>query len=241
MGGFPGEFPKTAWTQVLAAKERDAPEFRAALDRLVQAYWKPVYWVIRTHWSKSNEDAKDLTQDFFLGFLERDRLKNVGPEKGRFRTYVQVMLKNFLASQEAARRARKRGGGVHMFSMEGVAEAPVAPSGLSGEELLDRTWAWTLFRAAQDDLRERYRAAGREIYFTVFEHYDLSDAPPAREVLAKELGLSVHDVGNYLRHARAAFKEILRERVRATLADEGDLENELRFLGEALGGSPPPG
>ncbi len=240
MGGFAGEFPKTAWTQVLKAKERDAPEFRDAIDRLVRAYWKPVYWVIRTHWSKSNEDAKDLTQDFFLGFLERDRLKNVGPEKGRFRTVVQVMLKNFLASSEAARRARKRGGTVHMFSLDGATEAPASHSGLTVEELLDRTWAWTLWNGAQGELRERYRAAGKEVYFTVLERYDLAPAPPSREALALELGLSVHDVGNYLRHARSALKEILRERVRATLADEADLESELRFLGAALGGSPPP-
>ena len=50
-------------------------EVRAdAFQTLVAAYWKPVYKYLRIRWQRSDEDAKDLTQEFFTRLIEKDFL-----------------------------------------------------------------------------------------------------------------------------------------------------------------------
>ncbi len=61
-----GSFPATRWSLIVAARSAQPEERRRALEVLIAAYWKPVYKYIRLRWEKDNEEAKDLTQDFFL-------------------------------------------------------------------------------------------------------------------------------------------------------------------------------
>ena len=49
------------------------------LGRVCSKYWKPVYAYVRAAWAKSNEDAKDLTQAFFLWLLEERVLEQFDP------------------------------------------------------------------------------------------------------------------------------------------------------------------
>ena len=60
----------TRWSVVLAADGSDSPRARAALETLCATYWYPVYAFIRRAGS-SSEDARDLTQEFFLRVLEK--------------------------------------------------------------------------------------------------------------------------------------------------------------------------
>ena len=70
----------TRWSVIEAA--RSEPEQRQrALDVLISAYWKPVYKYIRSALGKDQEEAKDLTQDFFVRLIEKhllDRFDAVG-------------------------------------------------------------------------------------------------------------------------------------------------------------------
>lgn len=230
-------FPDTLWTAVLGARDPADPTFGESLERLVRLYWKPVYWVIRSRWSKSPDEAKDLTQDFFASFLERDRLRDVGPERGRFRSYVRVILENDLRNAHARGKARKRGGDVRLVPLEGEGDLPLAASELSPGALLDRSWALCLFREAAAEVATRLRATGHETRLAAFERYDLAPSePPTYEALGRELGIDSAAVDNHLRAARALFREVLRARVRETLADPADLESELRALAQALRG-----
>jgi len=110
MGGPAAAFPSTRWTAILSARDSEDPAYRQNLEYLINHYWKPVYRYARVGWSKSNEDAKDLTQEFFLSLLARESLKDVGPEKGRFRSFLKAALKNFLMQdkRDAGRQKRNR-------------------------------------------------------------------------------------------------------------------------------------
>jgi hypothetical protein len=68
------------------------------------------------------------------------------------------------------------------------------------------------------------------VYFSVFARRELDPDPPSYAQLGRELGLGKDQVDNYLRHARASFRSILRERVRETVSSERDLEEELDHL-----------
>ena len=90
MGGSAGKFPATRWSAVLAARSDDPQERSRALDAILAAYWKPIYKYLRIRWDKSNEDAKDLTQEFFARLIEKEYLADFDPSKARLRTFLRV-------------------------------------------------------------------------------------------------------------------------------------------------------
>src|SRR5690349_523781 len=96
IGGKYHGFQPTLWTTVLTAKDASSPERQKALESLMATYWKPVYFFIRRR-GNDVEASKDLTQSFFAAFLEKDFLKNVAPEKGKFRSFLQASLTYFLS------------------------------------------------------------------------------------------------------------------------------------------------
>lgn len=104
-------FATTCWTAVLAAGGDSSPTGRAALDRLCQAYWPPVYAYARRA-GHAPEDARDLTQGFFGHLLETGALARADPQRGRFRSFLLGAFKHFLAHERDRARALKRGGNI---------------------------------------------------------------------------------------------------------------------------------
>ena len=78
-----GNFPATRWSLIVAARSAEPEDRQRALEILISAYWKPVYKYIRLRWDKDNEQAKDLTQEFFCRLLEKDFLAPLRPAAGR--------------------------------------------------------------------------------------------------------------------------------------------------------------
>src|SRR5205809_2984623 len=113
MGGSKRNFQSTYWSLVLRAKDHE----RDALEVLIKIYWKPVYVYIR-RWGYPSEESKDLSQGFFSELLERDFLRGVSPEKGRFRTFLLTVLKRYLINESERKRAQKRGGGKAVLSLD---------------------------------------------------------------------------------------------------------------------------
>ena len=84
MGRRNPNFGTTMWTTVRAAGQQDGSlKAQLALERLCRNYWYPLYAFLRQQ-GKSPEDAEDLTQAFFAHLMEKDALKTVLPERGRF-------------------------------------------------------------------------------------------------------------------------------------------------------------
>jgi DNA-directed RNA polymerase specialized sigma24 family protein len=102
-------FATTHWSVVLAAGEGNTPQSSAALEQLCRTYWYPLYAFVRRR-GYGHEDAQDLTQGFFAHLLRKDFLDGVGPEKGRFRSFLLACLKHFLADEWQKARTAKRGG-----------------------------------------------------------------------------------------------------------------------------------
>ena len=63
-----GWFVSTHWSVVLAAKEGDDAVASEAMERLCRTYWPPLYAFIRRE-GHADAEAKDLTQEFFLGLV----------------------------------------------------------------------------------------------------------------------------------------------------------------------------
>ena len=97
-GGAKSLFLTTHWSVVLAAKDKSSPESVAALEVLCRTYWYPLYAFVR-HQGHSPSDAQDLTQEFFARLLAKEFLRAADREKGRFRTFLRVALRRFLANE----------------------------------------------------------------------------------------------------------------------------------------------
>src|SRR5436309_796860 len=96
LGGPREDFPKTIGDMVARARDPSAEVRRLGFEELGRQYWKPIYRYARVAWAKSNEDAKDLTQAFFLWLMEGDALDRYLPGRGSFRSFLKALLRHFL-------------------------------------------------------------------------------------------------------------------------------------------------
>ncbi len=232
LGGPGGAFPATLWTVILSARDGSGPDAGRQLEKLCRYYWKPVYWLIRLRWNRPNEDSKDLTQEFFATFLEKDFLKAVSRDRGRFRSFVRAALEHFMLNQKRDEGRIKRGGQARVVSIDGP-EEPIFQLPAKNEPLeraFDRLWAHSLMQDAIGVLREQYKQAGRQNVFQIFEAYDLADPPPSYSELSKRFRTTEDGVRGALRRIRADLRALLRDRVLQSLSDPSELDGEMQYL-----------
>jgi len=201
-------------------------------EHLAGTYWRPVYAYFRRRWGRSNEEANDLTQRFFLSLAEGAFPRELSPERGRFRTYVMVSLDNFARMDHRERSCLKRGGGLQRLSPDAL-EGFEPPSDETPEQVFHREWRRSVLERATDDLEREYRGRGRGNAFDLFLAYDI-DASVAEgstyEDLARRFGVSVAEVTNILYRARRDLRERVLSVLRETGGSGGEAEAELLDL-----------
>ena len=230
-------FPTTSWSLVLAAGRGDEAASQEALERLCQAYWYPVYVYIRSR-QQSPEDARDLTQEFFFRLLDRRGLHTIETPKGRFRWFLQAAIKNFLANEYDRSQAQKRGGGRIFvnWEMERAEDAyRLEPADtLTPERIFDRRWSLLLLNRIVERLREEYQRSGRADYFDHLKDFLMGEEGPRYRDLATTIHTTEGAVKVAIHRLRRRFGEILRSEIAETVANEDEVEEELRFLAKAI-------
>jgi len=229
---------------ILRARSDDPAERAHALETIIAAYWKPVYKYTRACRGRSNEDAKDLTQEFFARLIEKGFLDRYDPTKGRLRTFLRICVDGVVANQDRAARRVKRGGEASVLALDfeaaeremALARLP-APEALQAaetpEDYFAREWMRSLFSLAVDEFRKQCEARGKAVHFQLFERYDIEEpggAQPTYQSLAREFGLAVTDVTNHLAFARREFRRIALEKLREMTASEEEFHREARSL-----------
>ena len=230
IGGDQSDFGATLWSVVLRAQDPAAPDRRAALDQLVRAYWKPVYFFVRRR-GHDVETAKDYTQGFFAAFLEKDFLSAVDRSRGRFKSFVLAALQHFLSKEYDRERAIKRGGGVKTFALEFDGREIEPAHSETPEKAFARSWAAILVGRVMERYRSECRERGAE---KAAEALKLHLDGKAYAEVSAALGVSVKDVTNWLHRGRQRLRELTEEEVRPTVASEDDLRQELRDILEML-------
>src|SRR4051812_18252415 len=100
-------FHTTRWSIVLAAQGKVSGDAVRSLEALCRQYWPPLYAYVR-HRGFAPHDAEDLTQEFFARLLEKEWLAAVQRECGRFRSFLLMALKRFMANDWDRSQAGKR-------------------------------------------------------------------------------------------------------------------------------------
>ncbi len=236
MGGDNRSFPPTSWSLIVGVQDSSTMSRQQALESLCHRYWKPVYHFVRRAWSKTPEDAKDLTQAFFLRILEGEALRRYKPGRGGFRTYLKVLLRGFSADQHDALQALKRGGGVRRLTLDD-GEAPLAevlPDGRAEdpEKAFDLVWKKEILERAMARARDWFVSSGRERQFQAFEAYELADGEsrPTYAEVAARLGMNESDVRNHLFSVRERLRAEIRAELSQTVADTEQLKEEWSAL-----------
>lgn len=208
-GGPHGGLNPTLWTLILKAKDPPSEEQRrAALNQLILIYWKPAYFFIRRR-GHDVEESKDLTQAFFATFLEKDYLKDVDPERGRFRSFLLASLSHFLSNEFDRRNAKKRGGDFNFVEAEGE----LASSSPRPEEAFFNRWTLEVMGRAMDRLKSERNSEDVAL---------LSGETPS--------GMPVHEKKNRLHRMRRRLRTILIEEILPSVSNEREALAELHEI-----------
>lgn len=242
IGGPLGHFPATQHSALLAARSADADERRRAYEALIAAYWKPAYKYLRVKWHASNEEAKDLTQSFFVAAMEKRHFDRFDPRRAAFRTFLRTCLDGFVANERKARGRLKRGGGQPLLSLDYQSaddelRFAVAADRQGPEAFFHQEWVRSVFGLAVQELERWCSETGKEVHLAIFRAYDLdestSELRPSYEQLAARFGLPVTQVTNFLALVRRRFRELVLERLRECTGSDDEFREEARAL---LGG-----
>lgn len=233
------EFLSTHWSIVLRAGRADDSDARDALAFLCQRYWYPLYVFVRQK-GVDPEGAEDVTQGFFVRLIEKQVLEQAAPARGRFRSFLLASLQNFLANEWDRANAQKRGGGRPLLSFDieaGESRLRFEPShDLTPEKIFDRAWAVQLLELVVGRLRNEFADKGKAEEFDRLQEFLAGKAADASyEQAAAELGMSPAAVRQAAHRLRKRYRELLRAEVAQTVADEDEIDDEIRGLFESLG------
>ena len=233
-------FRTTHWSVVLLSAQTQVPGSRTALADLCRLYWYPLYAFVRRR-GYNAEDAQDLTQGFFLSLLERKSLRQVGPEKGKFRSFLLAALKNYLSDAFDRENSMKRGGQIEFVALDfdGGEERyrEDAADSLTAEKVFDARWAMTLLDHAIGRLQKEYASPGKTAIIDALQPFlDPTNCKrlPSYEEVAENLEVSLGGVKTLIHSLRKRYSELLREEVARTVTDPQAVDEEIHALCEAL-------
>lgn len=234
------EIVTTQWSQVLAARDGSDTKAHAALEGLCQTYWQPLYAYVR-HQGENPDDARDLTQGFFLEFLEKDVISAVDPSKGRFRAFLLASLRNYLSHERARERRLKRGGGTSTISLDFETGeehyAGQSAEQMTPEEVYEYRWAVTVLDRAMGRLAAESQGWGNEDQFQRLKPYLTGEgSQPSYRDIASDLGMSEGAVKVAVHRLRKRFGQALRLEIAQTVVEPADTDAEVRHLLEVLRG-----
>ena len=242
--GSPAEgaasFHTTRWTIVMKAAHSQAQGGEFALEELCRLYWYPLYFFARRR-GYSPEDAKDLTQGFFLHVVEHRAFTGVDRLKGKFRSFLLASFQNHLSDQVDRARRLKRGGDkefVYLDAEEAEERYRLEPvEFLTAEKIFDARWAMTVLGEALKQLRQEYVSGGKTSTFEALKAFldpNNSLTPPSYDEVANQLQVTTGGVKTLIHRLRRRYTALLREEVGRTVSDPAEVDEEIHALCEAL-------
>lgn len=233
------EFATTHWSVVTAAGQAGTPRAQEALERLCQTYWPPLFAYLR-RFGYTPEDAEDLTQDFFAGFLAGNRVERADRGRGRFRTFLLTSFKNHVRDVHQHDTALKRGGPKRVLSLDrataelGCAAEP--STHLTPDRVFEKRWATTLLENVLGQVGADFVQAGKRELFEQLKGFVWGGDETSMRDLALRLGMSESAVKVTIHRLRRLFRERMRAEIAHTVSRPEEIDDELHHLAEVLRG-----
>ncbi len=224
----------TQWSAILAIKDLSNPNAQKALANLCKKYWTPLYIYVRKK-GYSLEDAQDLVQGFFADLIDKEYLKKVDKEKGKFRSFLLTAMNHYLINEWDKTRAQKRGGDKKLLSLD-FEEAEVnyknQPSDeLSPDKIYERQWAINLLNRVFNNLKKEFDEDGKQNIFENIKNYlTYDDSDYSYMEIAQRVGMTEGAIKVTVHRARKRFGQLLRDEIVNTVSDPSEVEDEIRYL-----------
>ena len=234
----PRVFATTHWSVVAAAGASGSQSAQVALETLCRAYWYPIYaYVRRTGYGP--DEAQDLTQEFFAQLIAKEHLRLADRNKGKFRSFLMATLDFFLAREWTRAHRQKRGGQFTFISRD---EQPpeqryrLEPTDLeTPERIFLRQWTLAVLKQAMNALQRECEAHGKTALFQETRHLLSGErGGAAYGQISKRLGMGEGAVRVAVHRLRQRYGELLRCEVAHTVANESEVDEELRYLLQVL-------
>jgi RNA polymerase sigma-70 factor (ECF subfamily) len=224
-------FESTNWTVVLAARDRGSPEATRALESLCRTYWYPLYAFVR-RWGHTAADAEELTQEFFARLLARNDLARVDPAKGKFRTFLLKACRHFLANE------RRRPDPLRIaldFSEAEWRYARELAEDETPERTFDRRWALAVLEKVLEQLEGEMVQKGKGHLFEQLKPALVGGREPmAHGAIGVVLGMTEGAVRVAAHRLRKRYRDLIRKEIGRTVADPGQVDEEINDLFRAL-------
>jgi RNA polymerase sigma-70 factor (ECF subfamily) len=233
----PREFATTHWSLVVAAGDIRPAERRAAMETLCSNYWYPLYSYARRRVAH-REQAEDVIQSFLETQLEKNFVATANADRGRFRAFLITALKHHLQKQWDKQRAKKRGGGRLVLSLDfesAESRYSIEPATqMTAEQIFDRNWAVTLLNRVLDELAREQQAAGKQDQFKVLKPFLVGQPDSTYAKAAESLDMTEAATKMAVTRLRKIYRQTLRAEIAQTVVGEAQIEQEIRDLFKAV-------
>jgi DNA-directed RNA polymerase specialized sigma24 family protein len=170
MGGMASKLPDTRWSLILSARTEDLDRQRLAMDNLIAAYWKSIYCYLRRR-GYQNEEAKDLTQEFFHKFIIAGKLLEAADAQiGCFRQLLSTAIKRFISNVERDKKRKKRApkdGMVPLACLE-LTNLDIPAVEATAEQAFNYAWITSLLDQTLVETKKQCSESDQEIHWMIF-------------------------------------------------------------------------
>jgi RNA polymerase sigma-70 factor (ECF subfamily) len=208
------------------------------MNRLIATYWKPIFHYLRTRGHPA-QDAEDLTQEFFLRFLQRGWLRPADPSRGRFRAFLLTLLKRFAHDQTVRPKVQaqfeQQFVSIHSLMTDGD-RAYEPPARQTPEEAFQEQWQADVLAAVRRNLRAYYeglvKPAERQRFeiFAAMHFLERGAEQPTQETLAARFQVSRDQVRYALKEVEQRYQRFLRQELRDQVHSEAEVDEEISVL-----------
>jgi RNA polymerase sigma-70 factor (ECF subfamily) len=180
-----------------------------------------------------------LTQEFFARLLEHHWIARADRHRGRFRSFLLMAMKRFLAKEWDKAKTLKRGGQVRVVPLQlDAAETRYtrepADTG-TPEQVFEKQWALMLLECVLNRLRKDYAQDGKGRLFETLEPYLIgSRETQPYAALATHLEMTEGALKMAVCRLRERYRRRLKEEIAQTVASPADVDEELRHLCRVL-------
>lgn len=231
----PLHFPSTHWSLIREAGQGR----REALDDLLGRYLPALRAYLLRTTRLSAEEAADALQDFCLEKVVRKRLmEHADRRRGRFRTYLLAVLRNYLVSRHRREHTRRRAPDKPLVSLEELA----APAGARDDpqDAYNLAWARQVLAQVIEAMQAECERTGRPDLWGVFSSRVLGpmldDVPPTpyAELIERYGFGSPLQASNALLTAKRMYARLLRQVVGEYARDPAEVDEEIADLRQIL-------
>ena len=237
IGGVGEAFLTTHWSLIEGIKSKE-DRHQALTDLLLKRYWKPVYCCVRKK-GYDNEQAKDLTQGFFHEVvLNRNLVQRADQCKGRFRSFLQHALNQYIIDQRLKQTIRKNIPPSKLTSLEVIesADLPETVSKLNAEDSYNYAWLSAMLDHVISQVRAGCVKEGMELHWNIFNERLVQPilkntaAPNLAEICEKYGIADQKKASNMATTVKRRFRTALKRYVRNTVISGNQVHEELKEI-----------